>query len=113
MADICWLATTGLSPYRKCFLGTTQKALWRYEVKAEGIITIWNVIQVYSYYKNFLMFSAFNSCKNSFFMPEWETLPVASLEGFINHPEKYKQKYEWYTSSCQDLLVFFFYEGHS
>lgn len=40
------------------------------------------------------MFSAFNSCKNAFFMPGCGTMLVESLEDFINHPEKYKQIYE-------------------
>lgn len=40
------------------------------------------------------MFSAFNSCKNNFFMPALGTIPVGSLEAFINHPEKYKDMNE-------------------
>ena len=56
-------------------------------------------VQVYAYYKNSLMFSAFNSSKNAFFMLRCGTLSVASLEGFINHPVEYIQIQEWDVSS--------------
>lgn len=36
------------------------------------------------------MFSAFNSSKNNFFIPGLGTIPVDSLEAFINHPKKYE-----------------------
>lgn len=55
--------------------------------------------QVYAYYKNFLMFSAFNSSKNAFFTLCCGTMLVASLEDFINHPVEYIQIYESEVSS--------------